>query len=388
MKNIKNTSLTINQITTTDDYTILAPITATDSNGILLYNDNLQLQYADATHPGLVSTSAQTFAGTKTFDVINLPNTTSSVGIINQNGSRFIHSKGSDNLFAGIQSGNFTLSGSGNVGIGPYSLSSLTSSFRNTMCGNTSGLSITTGHQNSGFGYDALRALLSGTTNVALGAFTLNNLTSGSTNVAIGYTAGSNYTTSESNNICIGYNVQGVAGDNNVMRLGGTQKTTYIAGIRGVTCGAGNGIAVFSDSNGQLGTAASDARLKENIVYQLQDKAKDIVSKLKPCMFNYKSDQSKKACWGLLAQEAKNVIPEYVVKLKGKKEKQTKIKVNEDGKTEIEEIEEEPTAEELEEETYETIQYQYLPIIMLKEMQRLQKVVEDLQKQIDVLSKK
>ncbi len=105
-------------------------------------------------------------------------------------------------------------------------------------------------------------------------------------------------------------------------------------------------------------------------------------------MFNYKSDENKKACWGLLAHEAKNVIPEYVVKLKGKKEKRTKIKINEDGKTELEEIVEEPTKEELEEETHETIQYQFLPIIMLKELQRIQKVVEDLQKQIDVLSKK
>ncbi len=49
-----------------------------------------------------------------------------------------------------------------------------------------------------------------------------------------------------------------------------------------------------------MDNSASDARLKENIVYQLQDKAKDIVSKLKPVMFNYKSDQIRSkhgACW-------------------------------------------------------------------------------------------
>ncbi len=68
--------------------------------------------------------------------------------------------------------------------------------------------------------------------------------------------------------------------------------------------------------------------------------------------------------------EARSVIPEYVVKLRGKKEKRTKTKVNEDGKTEIEEIIEEPTEEELIEETYETIQYQFLPTIMLKKLQR------------------
>lgn len=44
-----------------------APITATDNNGLVLATNILKAEFADATHNGIVSTAAQSFAGVKTF---------------------------------------------------------------------------------------------------------------------------------------------------------------------------------------------------------------------------------------------------------------------------------------------------------------------------------
>jgi len=52
---------------------IVAPVAAVDSNGATLSNGNFAQEYADGTHPGIVSTSAQTFAGAKSFSSSLLP---------------------------------------------------------------------------------------------------------------------------------------------------------------------------------------------------------------------------------------------------------------------------------------------------------------------------
>ena len=75
--------------------------------------------------------------------------TTSSAGQLTQNGTRLLHTYGSENTFLGIASGNFTTTGSGNTGIGTNSLSSLGvgASF-NVGIGRGSGQGITTGSSN------------------------------------------------------------------------------------------------------------------------------------------------------------------------------------------------------------------------------------------------
>ena len=65
--------------TNTGDITISTPDSTPNANGLLLTGQLLQLEYADATHPGAVSSSTQTFGGNKTF--------TGTIGASNFSGS-------------------------------------------------------------------------------------------------------------------------------------------------------------------------------------------------------------------------------------------------------------------------------------------------------------
>src|SRR5665213_874221 len=116
---------------------------------------------------------------------INLPTTISStIGVIYNGSAPLLHTytaAGSDghNLFLGPVSGNFTLSpggggsymASGNVGIGPYTLTSLTTGFDNSAFGVTSLAANTTGFANLGIGSRTLTSNVWGYGNVALGTY-------------------------------------------------------------------------------------------------------------------------------------------------------------------------------------------------------------------------
>ncbi|MDP4145626.1 MAG: hypothetical protein Q8936_14260 [Bacillota bacterium] len=136
------------------------------------------------------------------FTLPNIPTTSSStVGVIQQNGSRFIHTFNGNNTFVGIDSGNFTLTGFRNTGIGNTVLNDLTSGSDNTVAGWTSS-SLTSGSNNTFFGS------------------AISGVTTGSFNTCYGFAAGSAYTSSESSNLIIGSN--GVNGESNVGRIGDT----------------------------------------------------------------------------------------------------------------------------------------------------------------------
>lgn len=65
------------------NYTVSTPITAIDNNTLVINNTTkvVQSEIADATHAGIVSSSAQTFGGVKTFaDGIVAPGTTYTIG--------------------------------------------------------------------------------------------------------------------------------------------------------------------------------------------------------------------------------------------------------------------------------------------------------------------
>ena len=121
----------------------------------------------------------------------------------------------------------------------------------------------------------ALESNTTGSYNTATGISALHNNTTGNSNVALGLQAGENVTTAN-NVICIGTNVAG----NNI------HDTCYIGNIFGST--SGNGIAVFVNSNGRLGTIASSRRFKEEI--KPMDKASEALFALKPVSFRYKKD--------------------------------------------------------------------------------------------------
>ena len=133
----------------------------------------------------------------------------------------------------------------------------------------------------------------------------------GSSNIAVGSQAGANLTTG-SNNIDIG--ALGVGGEANTIRIGrsGTQRKTFIAGIRGAT--VANGVGVIVGTTGQLGTVVSSARFKEAI--KPMDNASEAILALKPVTFRYKKelDPDKIPQFGLIAEEVEKVNPDLVAR--------------------------------------------------------------------------
>ena len=101
-----------------------------------------------------------------------------------------------------------------------------------------------------------------GLSNTAIEARALLSAT-GNYNTALGDSAGESLTTG-GNNIDIGYNVFGVKGESNTIRIGNTDiRATYISGISGQT--VVGGAAVFVDSNGKLGTMTASTRFTDEI---------------------------------------------------------------------------------------------------------------------------
>ncbi|MGO8858401.1 MAG: tail fiber domain-containing protein [Steroidobacteraceae bacterium] len=193
------------------------------------------------------------------------------------------------------------------------------------------------GNNNTATGYDALYGNLTagsgsnntatgtnalylnhGSSNTATGQGALHNNTSGNSNIALGFQAGSTVTTG-SNNIEIGnpgVDTDGVGTDNGVIRIGtqmptAMQKNTYIAGIYNVTS-LTDGLGVFVDSTGHLGTASSSERFKTAIAPMGSNTAK--LQRLRPVTFHYKADPQGTLRYGLIAEEVAQVYPELVVR--------------------------------------------------------------------------
>jgi hypothetical protein len=224
--------------------------------------------------------------------------------------------------------------GTGNTALGGSALANNTTSINNTAVGLNAmggGGAVVAGSNNTAVGTGAL-ATNSGSSNTVLGSGAmglgtgpnssntavgfqaLQKSVTGDNNIALGTSAGSQLT-SGANNIYIG-NV-GVASESGAIRLGasGTQTLAFIAGIRGVTTGVADAIAVVVDSNGQLGTVASSGRFKEDI-HDMADASSGLL-RLRPVTFRYKrpyEDGSKPVDYGLIAEEVAAVYPDLVVK--------------------------------------------------------------------------
>ena len=146
-------------------------------------------------------------------------------------------------------------------------------------------------------------------------------------------------------------NSTGVTGESNVIRISDPltsgsypASTCYIGGIYGVNIGTGSAILVNATS-GQLGTIVSSRRYKENI-QDISDSQK--IQKLRPVSFTYKSDKSESVQYGLIAEEVEAVYPELV-------------QYNSLG---------EP----------ETVSYHLLPALLMKEIQRLNDRIDQLER--------
>ncbi len=172
-------------------------------------------------------------------------------------GTLFMHNFGTGNTFLGQGSGNLTMTGTLNTGIGYLALSSNTSSNNNTAIGEQALASLTASPQgaNTAVGSGALQALTTGSLNTVIGEHGLYNALTSNNCIAIGYSSGFSYIAGESNNTVIGTAMLGVAGENSVIRIGcptspvasniliGNAAYSSISGTSNVTVGGGSSLA-------------------------------------------------------------------------------------------------------------------------------------------------
>jgi hypothetical protein len=244
---------------------------------------------------------------------------------------------GANNTALGTNALSVNLGGSGNTAVGNDALGANVGGIGNTAVGSGALGDQLNANYNSMFGLYAGRVLISGNSNTAIGYNALGNLNTGSNNIGVGPHAGFNVATG-SNNIFIGNT--GLAADNGTVRIGNGEVTAvYMTGISGKT--SAEGVAVFVNPDGRLGTMTSSARFKRDI--RPVDDARAIVQALRPVRFFYRTesdDADRTPQIGLIAEEVEKVDHDLVV-------------LDQHG---------EP----------ETVRYHFLPTLLLAEVQRLE----------------
>ena len=248
---------------------------------------------------------------------LNIPTTTSSsVGCISQtpSGLPLIHTY-NNNTAMGFSALNFSTTGTNNVALGNGALTSLTGGSANVALGGSALTALNDPSINSfnvAVGHLALTTCTAAANNTAVGYQAGRNLTSGQGNTMIGLTAGSALT-SGNNNVYI--DNDGVASESSTIRIGrtgvGGQTRFFGTGIYGVTTGSATTLPVLVDVNGQLGTAASSRRFKENIE-RLDESMLSKLAQLEPVKFNYRHDATHGIEYGLIAEQVAEVMPELI----------------------------------------------------------------------------
>ena len=332
---------------------------------------------------------------------LNLAATTSpDAGVINSGGNRFIHNFGTNNTFVGTNAGSLTLTtteatentalgasaltsiahGNGNTAIGAFTLTNNqgdgvnnlgwwntalgeyalwtnTLGSRNTALGSTTLYSNSSGFANVAIGNTAMQYNTTGAYNIAIGVDSMHNNISGNHNIEIGWQFGlsgpppgslGNY------NIYLGDAIGNGVSESNVIRIGHPTNNlkTYIAAIRGKTTGNQDAIPVLIDSQGQLGTVSSSRRYKFDI--SDMSTATDDLMRLRPVTFRYLAyGDNAKLQYGLIAEEVAEVYPELVAR-------------NADGEI-------------------ETVMYQFLAPMLLNEVQKQHRTIEEQKKTIESL---
>lgn len=155
----------------------------------------------------------------------------------------------------------------------------------------------------------------------------------------------------------LGADVYGVAGESGVIRIGKDPASTYIAGVRNRITGLNDAIPVMIDSNGQLGTISSSRRFKEDI-RDMPSSLGDQLLRLRPVTFRYTqayADGSKPVHYGLVAEEVAAVFPDLAVRNPGGE--------------------------------IETVHYETLNVLLLKQVQEQQARLKRLEAQVQALMK-
>lgn len=222
----------------------------------------------------------------------------------------------------------------------------------NTAVGDAALVLNSSGANNTALGTDALHNNTTGSENTALGKSALVQST-GTGNIAVGFSAGFNLVSG-------GFNIYlqslGANSESGTIRIGTspTHGRAFIAGIRGVTTGAANAVAVVIDANGQLGTVSSSRRFKEDI-RDMGEASRDLLL-LRPVAFRYRqpaADGSQALEYGLIAEEVEEVFPELVA-------------YGSDGQV-------------------ETVRYHVLPVLLVNELQRQERELAALRQMVEEL---
>lgn len=184
-----------------------------------------------------------------------------------------IHNASADSTFVGLGAGSTSVSGPDDVMIGNQAGQTLSIGSQNTVEGQGAFANEDIGEFNVAIGTDALRLSENGNQNASVGAYSmsaslvgtfansafgfesLQDLSGGSNNIAIGALSAINFGTTESSNIDIGNT--GITGDQNIIRIGQNQKSTFIAGVIN-----GNGSGLTNGSSGLINNT-SQTNLEE-----------------------------------------------------------------------------------------------------------------------------
>ncbi len=212
----------------------------------------------------------------------------------------FQNTEGSNNTASGFSALTNNTTGNDNTAIGNSALFRNTTANSNTATGTGALFRNTTGYRNTAIGNEALYLNITGHGNTAIGfqALLQNN---GSNNIGLGFNAGNNLTDG-SGNVCIGYNVLGVAGESNTTRIGNIYSSVA------------SGRPVYVNSDNKIGTLVSSRRFKEQI--KPMDKASEAILALKPVTFHYKKDIEPNGgiMFGLVAEDVEKVAPDLVTR--------------------------------------------------------------------------
>jgi hypothetical protein len=184
--------------------------------------------------------------GLTTFGAVNRIPYASSTTVLTTNSNfgfdetRLLLNYGDRNLAIGTNAGNNN-SDNLNISIGNSAGQKMTNTASsNTFIGVISGQDTVSGDYNMGLGYASLYFLKSGNQNVAVGSSTLASNTTGSNNTAIGYAASGTFAspdnTTGSNNTFIGYQSNGASATaSNVITLGNSSIATIRAQVTSIT---------------------------------------------------------------------------------------------------------------------------------------------------------
>ena len=266
-------------------------------------------------------------------------------GNVRKGADSWMHDRGAgQNTALGREAlGSATVSGATNTAIGYQSLQSAESAGGNTAVGKGTLRLNLAGQQNVAVGYDALRSL-DASYNIAIGAFAGADKVSGNRNIYIGQGVGSFFGNTEADTIRIG-------------DFGGSYSRFFAGGVRGVTTGLSNAVAVMIDANGQLGTVNSSRRYKEDI--RDMGEASSGLMRLRPVTYRYAqayADGSRPLDYGLIAEEVAEVYPDLVAHLQNGE--------------------------------IETVQYHKVNAMLLNEVQKQHRLIESLTERLAELERR